>query len=200
MGPIGLQCWLDGDQVIFEYIYVGTFKNRSSRHDHSRASYVRRREPGRSLPVHPDRLWAGGRYPEGPRRRSGSLASKRWSASASASITIRSGRSWRRTTSAWHSRPGSHGMNISPRPRSSSISAQGFCALRPTMQPIARSSTRGTGVLVGDTDAGFCAGLTWASAHLAEREPEAVADTIRDHSWAGIVENNLLPFLEGVMR
>ncbi len=56
------------------------------------------------------------------------------------------------------------------------------------------------GVLVGDTDAGFCAGLTWASAHLAEREPEAVADTIRDHSWAGIVENNLIPFLEGVMR
>lgn len=55
------------------------------------------------------------------------------------------------------------------------------------------------GVLVEDTDAGVCAGLTWAAAHLTEREPEAVADTIRDYSWAAIVENNLLPYIEEVM-
>lgn len=55
------------------------------------------------------------------------------------------------------------------------------------------------GVLVDDTETGVCCGLTWAAEHLPTREPRAVADTIRDHSWAEIVENNLLPYLEEVM-
>lgn len=54
------------------------------------------------------------------------------------------------------------------------------------------------GVLVSDSADGFRRGLEKVAAMLPHWRPQEVAESVRDHSWRGIVEDNLLPYLERI--
>jgi glycosyltransferase involved in cell wall biosynthesis len=56
------------------------------------------------------------------------------------------------------------------------------------------------GVLIEASPEGFCAGLKAVANTLRSSEPIRVAETVHDYSWARIVCDNLLPYLQGLMR
>lgn len=56
------------------------------------------------------------------------------------------------------------------------------------------------GILIEASAEGFCAGLQEIVRALPACAPDEVAHTVRDHSWARIVNEDLLPYLQRVLR